>query len=95
MSIPSDLQALYDAADRFIALANEMAQNDTSGIAGTALRYAAARYSAFEASMMSENLAADKAKMQTLFTDDFAKMMDDNLNAYIRHLAMQSIPSTR
>lgn len=86
-----DTKALYDAADQFIALANTLNQNDPSGIAGMALRYAASRYSAFEASMMSQNLAADKAKMQEVFTNDFAMMMNENLDSYIRHLAMQSL----
>lgn len=91
MSTPIDTKALFDAADQFIALANQMAQaNPDNAIAGIALRYAAARYSAFESSLMSENLAADKARMKGLFTDDFAAMMDENLDSYIRHLAMQS-----
>ena len=85
-----DIDALYNAADKFIAMANALAQNDPSGIAGTALRYAAARYSAFEASLMSQNLEADKAKMHDLFLQDFSQMMNENLDSYIRHLAAQS-----
>lgn len=80
-------KALYDAADQFIAMANAIAQQDTSGLAGTAIRYAAARYSAFEASRMTADLAMDKVKMQELFTKDFYKMMDEHLDAYIDHLA--------
>lgn len=91
MDTPINTKTLYDAADQFIALANAMNQNDPSGIAGMALRYAAARYSAFEASMMSQNLAADKEKMKELFTEDFSAMMDEHLNSYIRLLAMQSV----
>lgn len=92
MSTPIDTEALFDAADRFINLANQIAQTDPrAGLAGMALRYAAARYSAFEASMMSDNLAADKIEMKEAFTNDFAAMMDENLDSYIRHLAMQSV----
>lgn len=93
MDHKANTKALYDAADQFIAMANAMAQSDNSGLAGTALRYAAARYSAFEASRATTHLAADKAKMQELFTADFNKMMDEHLDAYIRHIAMQSISS--
>ena len=93
MSQQVDQKALFDAADQFIALANAMAQKDQSGIAGTAIRYAAARYSAFEAAQISQDLAADKEKMKELFNADFDKMLDDNLNTYIHHLAMQSVPS--
>lgn len=85
-------KALFDAADQFIAMANAISQSDSSGLAGTAIRYAAARYSAFEASRMSPDLSADKAKMRELFTKEFHKMMDIHLDAYIDHLAAQKSP---
>ena len=42
---------MFDYADKFINLANEMSKSDRSGNVGVAIKYAAARYSAFEASM--------------------------------------------
>ena len=42
---------MFDYADKFINLANELSKSDRSGNVGVAIRYAAARYSAFEASM--------------------------------------------
>ena len=44
-------KALYDNADKFLALANEMSKTSSSANIGVAIRYAAARYSAFEASL--------------------------------------------
>jgi len=89
MSDPVDTKAVYAIADKFIALANELAAGDDSGNVGMGIRYAAARYNTFEASLMTNNLADDKAQMLALFTDDFHKMMDENLDDYIRHLAAQ------
>ncbi|HEY5718493.1 MAG TPA: DUF3144 domain-containing protein [Motiliproteus sp.] len=87
MSDPVDPKAVYAIADKFIALANELAASDDSGNVGMGIRYAAARYNSFEASLMTPDLAADKDKMLAMFTDDFNKMMLENLEDYIRHLA--------
>jgi len=61
-------EAVYDYADKFIALANEMAKSDNSGAVGVAFRYAAARYCAFEASLQTNNLFEDREKKLQLFT---------------------------
>ena len=74
---------LYTNADKFINLANELAQAGENGI-GAALRFAAARYSAFEASMRTQTLAADKESEHQLFADEFARMLNINLEAYIQ-----------
>jgi hypothetical protein len=73
----------YDTVDKFIDLANEIAKSDPSGSVGTALRFAAARYSAYEASLMTNNLAEDKDKQMQLFVNDFAKMLEHNIDNYI------------
>lgn len=90
MSQDFDPQAVYAVADKFIALANELAQDDNSGVVGMGIRYAAARYNAFESSLMTQDLTADKEKMLEMFSDDFRKMMNENLDDYIRHLAERS-----
>lgn len=75
---------MFDYADKFINLANEMSESDRSGNVGVAIRYAAARYSAFEASMRTKNLAEDKDKQLQDFTNVFTDMLRVNLEAYIQ-----------
>ena len=75
---------IYDYADKFINLANEIAQSDRSGRVGIAIRFAAARYCAYEASIRSKDLAEDKDKELQVFTDAFKKMLAYNLEDYIK-----------
>jgi hypothetical protein len=74
---------IYINADKFINLANELVQSGQSGV-GAALRFAAARYSAFEASLRTQTLAADKESEHQLFADEFARMLNINLEDYIK-----------
>ena len=83
----SGYQPLFQAADQFISLANELAKNDPDGNVGAALRFAASRYSAFEASNATADLAADKASLSEQIATDFRTMLDHNVDDYIRHLA--------
>ena len=69
------MKAMYDMADKFINLANEINKSDKSANVVVAIRYAAARYCAFEASMLTKNLAEDKDKQLQLYTDDLRKML--------------------
>ena len=78
---------MYDYADQFINLANEMAKSDRSGNVGMALRFAAARFSVFEASMKSHNLSEDKDKYLQLFYDNFKKVLQFNFEDYIKILS--------
>ena len=80
----SNDKVIYDYADRFINLANEMAQSDRSGNVVIALRFAAARYCAFEASMRTNDLEADKEEQLKSFVDAFTEMLKTNLEDYIR-----------
>ena len=75
---------MYDNADKFIALANEMSKTVSHGEIGVAIRYAAARYSAFEASMRTNNLAEDKDKQLEDFANVFTDMLRVNLEDYIK-----------
>ena len=77
-------EAMYDYADKFINLANELAKSDNSGSVGVALRYAASRYCAFEASLQTNNLAEDKDKHVQFFVNAFANMLQTNLEYYIK-----------
>ena len=75
-------EVMYDYADKFINLANEMCKSDNSGAVGVGLRYAAARYCAFEASLQTNNLAEDKDKHLEFFVNAFTDMLRMNLEDY-------------
>jgi len=78
---------LYQLADQFINLANELAQSEGSPAVGTALRYAAARYNTFEATLGGYDLRADKEKLMDMFCEDFRKMLGENIEDYARRLS--------
>ena len=80
---------MFDYADKFINLANEMSKQDRSGNVGVAIRYAAARYSSFESSMRTDNLAEDKDKQLQDFADIFTDMLRVNLEDYIKVLSQK------
>ena len=80
-------KAMYDNADKFIDLANEMSKTVDQGQVGVALRYAAARFSAFEASMGTNNLVRDRDKHLQFFIKTFTEMLQKNLDEYIEILA--------
>jgi hypothetical protein len=77
-------KTMYDYADKFINLANEMAKSDRSGNVGVAIRFAAARYCAYEASMQTNNLAEEKSKLLQAFIDTFTEMLQINFEDYIK-----------
>ena len=83
----SGYQPLFSAADQFIALANQLAQQDPNGTVGAALRYAAARYSAFEASTGNADLSAARGPTVAAIVEDFRKMLEHNVDDYSRRLA--------
>ena len=80
-------KVMYDYADKFINLANEIAKTDRSGRVGMAIRFAAARFSVFEASTQTSNLAEDKDKYLQLIANDFEKVLQINFENYIKILA--------
>ena len=77
-------KAMYDNADKFIELANEISKTTSIGNVGVAIRYAAARYSAFEASMQTKNLAEDKDRHLQFFANTFTEMLQKNFGEYIQ-----------
>ncbi|MFC1684689.1 DUF3144 domain-containing protein [Pseudomonadota bacterium] len=78
---------MYDLANKYIDLANELSKVDQSGNVGVALRYSAARYSAFEASIRTESLADDKEQILDKYMEDYRKMLSDNIDEYIKQSA--------
>lgn len=80
---PEVEKAMYDNADKFIELANEISKSASYDNVGLALRYAAARYSAFEASMRTDKLAEEKDKHLQFFAKTFTEMLHKNFDEYI------------
>ncbi|MCL1041798.1 MULTISPECIES: DUF3144 domain-containing protein [Shewanella] len=75
---------IFQLADKFIALANELsAQEQDVAKVGTALRFAAARFNAFEAALKSADLKAEKANALEWFTKEYQEMLSDNLDDHI------------
>jgi AraC-like DNA-binding protein len=87
-------EPFYKIADQFINLANEIAATAGSAAVGTAIRYAAARYNTFEASLGSTDLAADRDKFITMLCDDFRAMLGVNMDDYIQRLQQQDTSAT-
>ena len=82
-------EVIHEYADKFINLANEMAKSDHSGNVGLGLRYAAARFSVFEASTQTNNLAEDKDKYFQLISDNLNRVLESNFEDYIKILSQK------
>ena len=82
-------KVIYDYADKFINLANELSKLDNSGAVGVGLRYAAARYCAFEASLQTDNLNEDMDKHLEFFVNAFKNMLQKNLEEYSKRQLFQ------
>ncbi len=77
---------IFQLADQFIALANNIntTEEDVSKV-GTALRFAASRFNAFEAALKSTDLSAEKANALEWFTKEYKEMLNDNLDDHINN----------
>ncbi len=77
---------IFEMADKFINIANELvqAQGQEVGRVGTAIRYAAARFNAHDANSKSSNLEDDKENAIEWYTDQYKKMLVENIDAHIK-----------
>ncbi|MCL6416497.1 DUF3144 domain-containing protein [Aestuariirhabdus sp. Z084] len=84
----SEKQKIYAMADQFIDVANKLAAEPGQDLAlvGAAIRYAAARFNAHEAALQTEDLAAEQMEVLSWFTDQYQKMLIDNID---QHIEMQ------
>jgi lauroyl/myristoyl acyltransferase len=80
----------FELADQYINLANDLAKKDGTANVGTALRYAAARYNTFEASLSTDDLDKDQDKLIDMLCDDFREMLKVNMQDYIQRIAKQA-----
>lgn len=74
---------LYKIADQFISQANQLTDTTDLATLAAGLRYAAARFAAFEASMQTDDLRRDKAEALDAYLNEFRAMLDVNLEQYI------------
>lgn len=74
----------FEIADKYINLANDISKTEGTANTGTALRYAAARYNTFEASLSTQDLAGEKDKLIDMLCDDFREMLKANMDDYIK-----------
>lgn len=77
----------FEIADKYINLANDIAKSEGTANTGTALRYAAARYNTFEASLSTSDLAGERDKLIDLLCNDFREMLKANMDDYIKMIA--------
>jgi proline racemase len=73
---------LYKIADQFISQANTLAESTDLATLAAGLRYAAARFAAFEASLRTDDLRHDKAEALDAYLNEFRAMLDENLDQY-------------
>lgn len=86
MSEEQKATTIFQLADKFIALANELNnQEQDVGKVGTAMRFAASRFNAFEAAIKSSDLQAEKDNALEWFTKEYRDMLSDNLDDHIQN----------
>ena len=74
---------LYKIADQFISQANSLTESTDHATLAGGLRYAAARFAAFEASLRTDDLRRDKAEALDAYLNEFRAMLEENLEQYI------------
>ncbi|MFK0570236.1 DUF3144 domain-containing protein [Endozoicomonas sp.] len=79
---------IFDLANKFIALANNMSQKDKKEFwkIGTAFRYAAARYSSHESAVGSQDLLKDRDELENWMASQFKTMLIENMQQQIAAL---------
>ena len=76
---PEEAQAFYDVANRFVALANELAEEHGQPRVAAAILWAASRYGAFAWAMSGAPGRQSRDDALDLFGAQYRKMMEDNL----------------
>ncbi|MBL0143466.1 MAG: DUF3144 domain-containing protein [Betaproteobacteria bacterium] len=77
--VPEDAQAFYDVANRFVGLANELAEEHGPPRVAAAILWAASRYGAFAWALSGAPGKQSTTEALDLFAAQYRKMMEDNL----------------
>jgi hypothetical protein len=85
MSEDKNELTVFEMADQFIEVANKLVQADKQdlGRVGAAIRYAAARFNAHEASAKTDDLAGAKSDAVDWYTEQFRLMLVENIDDHI------------
>jgi hypothetical protein len=84
-------QEFWDRADEIIALANKQVQGSTVGKVSSSLLYAAARFNSFNVANSAsdlEEMKEDKEEAVQYFTEQYRKMLKENLDDYIENFEL-------
>jgi hypothetical protein len=77
--IPDDARAFFDLANRFVAQANDLAEEHGRARVAAAILWAASRYGAFAWAMSDAPGRQAREEALDLFAAQYRKMMEDNL----------------
>ena len=88
MSDDQDNMVIFNLADEFIELANRLMKEGGNELAhvSTALRYASARFSSYEAACTFENLATEQDRLRAWYTNQFNDMLEENFYEQVQQL---------
>jgi hypothetical protein len=84
--IQEDAEAFFDVANRFIVLANQLAEDHGQPRVAAAILWAASRYGAFTWAMSGAPDKQPAAEALDLFEAQYRKMMEDNLAHILQEL---------
>jgi len=77
--MPDDAKEFFDLANRFVALANDLAEEHGRPRVAAAILWAASRYGSFAWAMSGAPGKQTPEEALDLFGAQYRKMMDDNL----------------
>ncbi len=77
--IPEEAKAFFDLANRFVAQANDLAEEHGRARVAAAILWAASRYGAFAWAMSGAPARQTTDDALDLFGAQYRKMMEDNL----------------
>jgi len=81
--IPDDAKEFFDLANRFVALANDLAEEHGRPRVAAAILWAASRYGSFAWAMSGAPGKQTPEEALDLFGAQYRKMMDDNLRLMV------------
>jgi len=89
--------AFLPRANAIVNLANDQCDTNHPNEVGASTMYAAARFNAFllaKTTGSAENMTLEKERALDYFTDQFRKMMADNLDDFINHFDTYMAPDS-
>ena len=84
--IPEDAKAFFELANRFVAQANDLAEEHGRPRVAAAILWAASRYGAFAWAMSGAPGKQTPEEALDLFGAQYRKMMEDNLARIVEEL---------